>query len=120
MLDLNYVRENLASVRAALEKRGLPPELLDPFEEADAERRRAIAESDLLNLQRNEASGEIAKLKREGLPVFTIDPAGKANELKQKIAAQNKARDQAEARSHELLSTLPNVPHARVPVGKDE
>jgi len=120
MLDLNYVRENLASVRAALEKRGLPPELLDPFEEADAERRRAIAESDLLNLQRNEASREIAKLKREGLPVFTIVPAGKVNELKQKIAAQNKARDQAEARIHELLSTLPNVPHESVPVGKDE
>src|SRR5437660_3597403 len=30
------------------------------------------------------------------------------------------ARDEAEARMRELLSTLPNIPHASVPLGKDE
>src|SRR5437660_11371896 len=30
------------------------------------------------------------------------------------------ARDEAEARMRELLSTLPNIPHESVPVGKDE
>src|SRR5207248_3361074 len=110
MLDLNYVRENLEAVRAALEKRGMPRELLDPFEKADAERRRAIAESDILNLRRNEASREIARLKREGKPLATVVPAGTAHDLKQKIAEQNKARDDAEARIRELLSALPNIP----------
>ena len=49
MLDLNYVRENLEKVRAGLQSRGVAPEALDDFAEADAERRRIIAESDQLN-----------------------------------------------------------------------
>ena len=39
MLDLNYVRENLEKVRAALQTRGLAPEVLDSFAAADADRR---------------------------------------------------------------------------------
>ena len=39
MLDLNYVRENIDAVRAALEKRGAPGDALDNFAQADAERR---------------------------------------------------------------------------------
>jgi len=120
MLDLNYVREHLEDVRAALAKRGLPPELLEPFEEADATRRRVIATSDLLNLQRNEASREVARLKREGLPLFATVPGTEIHELKQKIAEQNELRELAEKRMRELLSTLPNIPHESVPVGKDE
>ena len=56
MLDLNYVRENLESVRAALAKRGMAPTPLDDFAQADAERRRLIAESDQLNAERNTAT----------------------------------------------------------------
>jgi seryl-tRNA synthetase len=40
MLDLNYVRENLDTVRAALKSRGADAQALDEFEAADAERRR--------------------------------------------------------------------------------
>jgi seryl-tRNA synthetase len=42
MLDLNFVRENLETVRASLEARGFPTEALDTFAEADAERRRIM------------------------------------------------------------------------------
>ena len=38
MLDLNYVRENLDKVRAALQSRGDNAQALDEFEAADAER----------------------------------------------------------------------------------
>ena len=66
MLDLNYVRENLEKVRAALESRGAAAEILDDFAGADAERRRVIAESDQLNAERNTASREIGSLMKEG------------------------------------------------------
>ncbi|HVS20465.1 MAG TPA: hypothetical protein VHD88_01390, partial [Pyrinomonadaceae bacterium] len=66
MLDLNYVRENLESVRVALEKRGLTSAALDDFAQADAERRRVIAESDQLNAERNTASREIGALMKAG------------------------------------------------------
>ena len=66
MLDLNYVRENLDAVRAALAKRHMPAAALDDFARADEERRRVIAESDRLNAERNSASREIGALMKEG------------------------------------------------------
>src|SRR6266446_4473520 len=96
MLDLNYVRDNLDSVRAALTKRSMPATALDDFARADAERRRVIAQSDQLNAERNAASREIGALMKDG------------------------KREEAETRMRELLSTLPNIPHDSVPVGADE
>ena len=59
MLDLNFVRENLETVRKAMENRGFPPDVLNDFFQLDVERRRIIGESDQLNQQRNAASKEI-------------------------------------------------------------
>ncbi len=66
MLDLNYVRENLDQVRSKLHSRGVPGAALEDFAQADAERRRLIAESDQLHAQRNAASREIGSLMKEG------------------------------------------------------
>jgi seryl-tRNA synthetase len=40
--------------------------------------------------------------------------------LKDRIAELDQLRAQAETRMHDLLATLPNIPHASVPVGDDE
>ncbi len=120
MLDLNYVRENLEKVRAALESRGAAPEALDDFAEADAERRRVIAESDQLNAERNTASREIGSLMKEGKREDAEGRRKEVNELKERIAELDQLRDQAETRIQDLISTLPNIPHESVPVGKDE
>src|SRR5437868_5821139 len=66
MLDLNYVRENLDTVRVALEKRGMPTAVLDDFAREDTERRRQIKASDEYNAQVNIASLEIGALMKEG------------------------------------------------------
>jgi seryl-tRNA synthetase len=120
MLDLNYVRENLDRVRAALEKRGFASSVLDEFARADAERRGVIGESDQLNAQRNAASREIGALMKEGKREEADARRKAVNELKDRIAVLDQEREQAEARMRELLSTLPNLPHESVPVGKDE
>src|SRR5216683_2768713 len=120
MLDLNYVRENLESVRAALEKRSLPATALNDFTRADAERRQVIAESDQLNAERNTASREIGALMKDGKRAEADTRRKAVNELKDRIAKLDQKREQAEARIHELLTTLPNIPHESVPVGKDE
>jgi seryl-tRNA synthetase len=44
----------------------------------------------------------------------------KVADLKEAIAKQNQWRDKVEHDIHEMLSTLPNIPHESVPVGKDE
>jgi seryl-tRNA synthetase len=120
MLDLNYVRENLEKVRAALETRGAAPEALDHFAEADAERRRVIAESDQLNAARNAASREIGALMKDGKREEAETRRQEVTQLKERIAELDQLRAAAESRITELISTLPNVPHQSVPVGKDE
>ncbi len=120
MLDLNYVRENLEKVRAALASRGVAAEALDDFAEADAERRRIIAESDQLNATRNAASREIGALMKEGKRDEAEGRRSEVNQLKEKMGQLEQSRDQAERRMHELLTSLPNLPHESVPVGKDE
>ena len=120
MLDLSYVRENLNKVRAALQTRGVPASALDDFERADAGRRRVIAESDRLNTERNKASREIGALMKEGKREEADARRKQVADSKDRIAELDKLRDQAEASMRELLSTLPNIPHESVPVGKDD
>ena len=120
MLDLNYVRENIEKVRAALQSRGGPVQALDDFASADAERRRVIAESDLLNAQRNANSREIGALMKEGKQAEAEARRKEVSALKDHISELDQLRDKTEAQMRELLSTLPNVPHESVPVGKSE
>ena len=120
MLDLNYVRENLEAVRTALAKRGMVPAALDDFAAADTERRRVIGESDKLNAERNTASREIGALMKDGKREEADARRKQVNELKERMTQLDAVRDEAEKRMRELLSTLPNIPHESVPVGKDE
>src|SRR6266851_3513663 len=98
MLDLNYVRENLASVRAALENRSMPGTSLDDFSQADAERRRLIGESDQLNAERNAASREIGALMKDGKRAAADARRKAVNELKERIADLDRNREEVEAR----------------------
>jgi seryl-tRNA synthetase len=123
MLDLNYVRENIDKVHEALEKRNAPEEtfnLLRGFVEADKERRGAIAESDRLNQQRNEFSRQVGALMKQGAADEATNLRSQVNDLKERIASAEALRESSEERMREILSTLPNIPHESVPVGKDE
>lgn len=120
MLDLNYVREHLDEVREKLKSRGVPANALEDFAQADAERRRVIAESDQLNAQRNAASREIGSLMKEGKRDEAEGRRSEVNELKERIAELDQSRDAAEARMREMLAALPNLPDDSVPVGKDD
>ena len=120
MLDLNYVRDNFEAVRAGLAKRGMPANALDDFAHADDERRRTIAESDRLNAERNASSREIGSLMKEGKREEAEARRQAVGDLKDRIADLDRKRDETESRMREMLSTLPNIPHESVPVGKDE
>jgi seryl-tRNA synthetase len=120
MLDLNFVRENLDRVRAALEARNHPDDALINFSLLDNRRRHCIAESDELNRQRNAASREIGALMKSGMKDEAESQRRAVGELKDRIAELDRQRDEAESKMRELLSTLPNLPHASVPVGADE
>jgi len=120
MLDLNFVRENIDSVKKALENRSFPTDSLARFSDLDAERRRVIAESDSLNQQRNAASKEIGALMQSGNKDEAESKRQEVSLIKEKQSELERLRDEAEAAMHDLLSHLPNIPSDDVPVGSDE
>ena len=120
MLDLNYVRENIDKVREALKARRADTTALDDFTRADEERRRVIGESDQLNAERNASSREIGALMKEGKKDEAEARRAEVGRLKDRIGELDQLRAQTETRMHDLLSTLPNIPHESVPVGSDE
>ena len=120
MLDLNFVRENLAAVRTALENRNFPADALDRFAELDAARRRIINEADSTNQLRNAASKEIGALVQSGNKDEAEAKKAEVAGLKDKQTDLEKQRDESEAAMHELLAGLPNIPADEVPVGPDE
>ena len=116
MLDLNFVRENLTLVEEKVRQRGMnPAEVLKDFRSIDAERRQAITQTETLQAQRNRASEEIAKFKKNKQDASALIQETK--ELREKIQESEKKAAEYEARLREILSSLPNVPHASVPVG---
>jgi seryl-tRNA synthetase len=119
MLDLNFVRDNLALVEEKLRQRGMnPTDLLKDFRAIDAERRRAITQTETLQAKRNQASEEIAKLKKNKQDAAALIQETK--DLREKIAACEKESTDADARLREILTSIPNLPHESVPVGKSE
>ena len=116
MLDLNFVRDNLALVEEKLRQRGMnPAEVLKNFRAIDAERRQAITEAETLKAQRNRTSEEIAKLKKSGQDAAV--QIEETKDLREKIQAYEKKAADSDARLREVLTALPNLPHASVPVG---
>lgn len=120
MLDSNFVRENLDTVRTAFANRNFPTDALDTFIELDATRRRVNGEADAINQQRNVASKEIGAMMQSGKRDEAEAKKAEVAGLKDKQTELEQQRDAADAAMRELLSGLPNLPAADVPIGKDE
>jgi seryl-tRNA synthetase len=117
MLDLNFVRDNLALVEEKLRQRGMnPAEALKDFSAIDTERRQAITQNETLQARRNRASEEIAKLKKSGQDAGALIQETK--DLREQIQEAEKRAAEADARLREILTAIPNLQHASVPIGK--
>ena len=116
MLDLNFVRENLPLVEEKLRQRGMDPAaVLKDFSEVDSLRRQAITEAETSKAQRNKASDDIAKLKKSGQDATAA--VAQTKELREKIQALEKTAADLDVRLRDILTGIPNLPHASVPVG---
>jgi len=117
MLDLNFVRDNLPLVEEKLRQRGLDPAaVLQDFAEVERERRQAIARVETLKAQRNQASEEIAKRKKRGEDVSQL--VAETKQSREAVQEFETAAQQYERRLKEILSGIPNLPNASVPVGR--
>jgi seryl-tRNA synthetase len=117
MLDPAYVRDNLESVRAGFTNRGVDLTAeLEQLAGFETHRRRVIPQLEGLKREQNTASDEVARAKRQGLDARPIFEANKARS--QKIKQLEIELEGVEGQRNRLMTGLPNLPHASVPVGK--
>lgn len=115
MLDLGYVREHLDAIEKMARDRGVTLDLA-PFREIDTERRRLITSAEGLKAERNKASDEIAKLKKSGQDASAL--LARMKEVSEEIKRDDVRITDLDERLNQFLLTVPNIPHASVPVGK--
>src|SRR5688500_19739389 len=117
MLDPVYRRDNLEAVQKGLASRGLDVTAeLQQLATAETHRRRLIPLIEGLKREQNTSGDEVARAKRQGKDASHLFEANKMRG--QKIKQLEVELDSAERQRTILLETLPNVPHASVPVGK--
>ena len=117
MLDVKYVVENTEAVKAAMANRSGSYDV-DAVVELDARRRELLREVEALKADRNRASERIAQMKKAGQ-----DASKEIAEVRadgDKIKALDAELTQVEPALRLALLSVPNVPNASVPVGKDD
>jgi seryl-tRNA synthetase len=116
MLDLAFVRNNLPLVEEKLRQRGMDPAaVLKDFHAIDAQRRTAITEAETMKAQRNKLTEEFQRLRKDKLD--TAANLQEQKELKDKIADAEKCATDYDAELRDILTGIPNLPDASVPVG---
>ena len=115
MHDLNYFRDHLEVFAEMARRRNITLDL-DGFRALDKERRELITESEALRAQRNKASEEIARLKKENLNADAIIAEMKG--LAEPIKEKSLQTVQLTEKQQNFLLTIPNIPHSSVPYGK--
>jgi seryl-tRNA synthetase len=117
MIDIRLVRDNPERVKAALSRRGIPPQHVDTLAILDRSYRAALARQETLRARVKALSREVAQARRQG-------DAGRAAQLadesrrvgeEEKAAAQESDRLSTELQS--LLLTTPNLPAQDAPDG---
>jgi seryl-tRNA synthetase len=115
MLDLGYVRDHLDVIEKMGRDRGIVLDL-EPFRAIDAERRALITSAERLKAERNRASEEIARKKKGGEDASEILALMK--EVSDRIKRDDERIGVLDEQLKNFLLTIPNIPHASVPVGK--
>ena len=119
MLDIKTIRERPDFVKQRLATRGAGDEIhVDEVLMLDEQRRKLLNEVELLKAQRNKASKEIGALMGQKKTAEAEAKKKETRELGDKIAQLDKDAVAADAKRHELMLRLPNLPHESVPVGK--
>lgn len=118
MLDIKRLRTNFEEVKEKLKYRNEDIQGLDSFLQLDQRRRQLVQQTDELKKKRNDVSREIAEQKKN-----KQDAEEKIKEMRQ-VGEQIKQFDreirELDDQLHEILISLPNVPHESVPVGRTE
>jgi seryl-tRNA synthetase len=117
MLDLKFVRDNIPLVEEALRRRRSAVSL-DGFVTLDRRRREILASVEALRAERNAASEEIGRLRREKRDASVL--MERMKEVSARVKALEADLPDVGRRMEETLLAIPNVPDPSVPDGSGE
>jgi seryl-tRNA synthetase len=117
MHDLRFIREQPDAFDTGLARRGLAPMAAQVLD-LDAKRRAAQTAMQEMQQRRNEASKEIGAAKKSGGNADAL--VAEVQSLKERMTAAEEEERGLAAELKAILETLPNLPAADVPDGKDE
>ena len=123
MLDIRFIRDNLALVKQAVADKRADADP-DRALALDSERRRIIQEAEQLKAARNQASHDVAKLKAKDGPEREIKLQLSSilitREIGDKIKRLDEELRRVEEQLEQVMLSIPNVPDPSVPAGADE
>jgi seryl-tRNA synthetase len=115
MLDPKYVLENLDLFQKRIETRGTKFDF-DALVRLTAERKGLLRKVEDLRFERNKASEEIPRMKKEGRDASPIILA--MRKVAEEISRLEEGLKGLDEKLDAFLLDIPNLPHESVPVGK--
>ena len=118
MLDIRIVREQPDFVKSRLALRCSGDEQkIDELLRVDAERRKAETVLQALNAERKKLSKEIGGMRSRGQDSLQLE--NDVRKIGEEIARLNEDVNLVDGQQKEMLLEIPNLPHLKVPIGKD-
>ena len=118
MLDIRIVREQPDFVKSRLALRcSGDEEKIDELLRIDAERRKAETALQALNAERKKLSKEIGGMRSRGQDSLQLE--NDVRKIGEEIARLNEDVNLVDGQQKEMLLEIPNLPHLKVPIGKD-
>jgi seryl-tRNA synthetase len=115
MLDIQYIRQNDALVRAAIKNKGFTLDL-DELLATDRERRETTTALEQKRARKNELSALIPKASKDERPRLVDE----AKQVRGEVEVLEPRLAEVQKRFNDLMLRVPSVPRPEVPVGKGE
>jgi seryl-tRNA synthetase len=117
MIDIKTVRETPELLKDGLKRRQMETDVVDTLARLDEQRRELLTQTEVLKAERNKVSKEISTIKDKAAREAKIASMREVGDQIEELDAQVKA---VEEELDGLIATVPNIPDASVPLGKDE
>ena len=117
MLELNLIRENPEIVRKSLTDRQMDAAPVELVLSLDADRRSLLTQVEKLKAERNSVSKEISQTKE---PVARQQKIDAMRQVGDQISELDETVRKVDENLQALLYSIPNLPDATTPYGKDD
>lgn len=119
MLDIKEIRNDPEKYKRGLASRNAHADI-DALLKLDDERRALILDTDGKKAEQNQSSKAVPALKKDGKQAEADALMARMKELSAEIKENDARLREAEEALRAALLSIPNLPHADVPVGKDD